>query len=89
MTVPCTQGPSLDRMEKKFDRFDQKLDRIGEQLVSAAVLAESHRSLAEKVHDIDGRLKEVESSPRKAVGWALASAIAAIITLFFSHWGSQ
>ena len=79
----------LERIEKKFDRFDVKLDRIQEQLVSAAVLAEAHRGLSLKVTEIDARLKVVESAPRKAVGWAVASAIAAVITLLFSQWGSS
>lgn len=89
MSQPCDKGPDFERLEKKFDRIDLKIDKIGEQLLSAAVLAEAHKGLQLKVTDIDTRLKGVEEAPRKAVGWAIASAIAAAITLLFSHWGSQ
>lgn len=89
MSQPCDKGPDFERLEKKFDRLDIKIDKISEQLVSAAVLAEAHKGLQKKVSEIDTRLMSVEEAPRKAVGWAIASAIAAAITLLFSHWGSQ
>lgn len=78
MTIPCTKGAEIERIEKK-------IDRLTELVTAVAVQDEKIKALSAKCGAVEKRLDAVEATPRKVWIAALIAIAAAGINFIVTH----